>query len=617
MFHPEDETIVYASIGGQQEGSGFYISYDNGETWTASNSGIPDSRTISRMLFDISLSNTNIIYAVAYEPDTGNLWYGTYTNAYKSTDGGLNWQQISEGVPLGGLSSSDGWYDMGDYCLCIAVDPTDSNHVYIGNAELHETSDGENFTPVRPYGNYNSGSIVHVDYHKLDYAPSDPAFLLIGCDGGIYNFDTEQEIAYSWNQGLETFQFYRMGSHPFNPNVIIGGLQDNGTVVTRNGGDAWVMEMRGDGMECFFDHTDPNIVYASYYNGKLTKSSDGGHNFSTWQNMNGAWVTPFFMHPVGHDTLYSAKFDLYRYPRDIPPYINSWRRVTTDLMPVLITSMAQSKVNPDHMILAGCDESVEGVSTGLDTIPVMVSSDGGYTWTNVTANIPGEIRWISRVITDPNDENSMYIVRCGFSDGNKIYKTTDLGETWTNISGDLPDIPCNTMFINPEIPNHYYIGTDLGVYLSQDGGENYYYSGDGMPLVPIQDFDYVQIGSTGYLRVATYGRSIYETIFIGVDIAEKNSHNVNSLKIHPNPSFGISNIRYQVPVYSLQFAVCKNVDLNIYDINGQEILTLVNEKQPPGEYSIRFDGSGLPAGVYLVRLQAGVQVETAKLIVMK
>jgi hypothetical protein len=263
------------------------------------------------------------------------------------------------------------------------------------------------------------------------------------------------------------------------------------------------------------------------------------------------------------------------------------------------------------MILAGRDEPVEGVSTGLDTIPVMVSTDGGNNWTNVTDNIPLEKRWISRVVTDPADENTMYIVRCGFSEGNKIHKTTDLGETWTNISGNLPDIPCNTLFIDPEIPNQIYAGTDLGVYLSEDYGDNYYYAGGDMPLVPIQDFDYVKINDTRYLRIATYGRSIYETILPPPqNIEEIGSYKNKSLKIHPNPFAASTTIEYKLQESS-------GVKLSIYNNLGMEEKILVNENQTAGMHRFTFDGAELEAGIYLVMLQAGVQIETTKLFVMK
>ncbi len=605
-FHPYESNKVYATIGGQQEGSGFYISNDFGETWILSNSGIPNPTSISRMLFDISPSNPNKLYAVAYEPVNDNRKLDTYTNAYKSENGGQTWVQISEGVPLGGFWG--GWYDQGWYDLCIAVDPINSDHVYIGNVELHETIDGENYIPVRPYGYDARGSIVHVDYHKLVFAPTNPAHLFIGCDGGIYKYDLQEDTAYSWNQGLETFQFYRMGSHPTNPDAMIAGSQDNGTVMTWNGEDMWNMVMSsGDGMECFFDRADPdNKIYASYQYGQLMRSVDGGTNFYPWKFLEypSAWVTPFFIHSTDDGIFYSANDDVYRYPHTSGTQI--WQSITSGLLPVEILSMDQSTVNPDHMILAGFDEDQFFIG-GIGIVPVMISTDGGFNWTNVTENIPGEKRWIPKVLCDPVDENTMYIVRNGFSEGNKIYKTTDLGETWSNISGDLPDIPCLTMFVNPYNSNQIFVGTDLGVYISVDWGETYDYGGGDMPLVPIQDFEFVEIGNNGYLRVATYGRSIYETTDLVTDIKKNELLSLGAILAKPNPFITTTTFEYELQRSS-------NVTMNLYNQLGEKVMELLNEHQAKGKHELRVKGNDLPAGVYFCTLQSSDGTETVKVI---
>lgn len=604
-FHPNESNIVYASIGGQHEGSGFYISNDSGETWTQRNSGIPNPTSISRMVFDISPSNPDKLYAVAYEPINDKRERATFTNAYKSENGGWAWVQISEGVPLGGYWG--GWYDQGWYDLCIAVDPLDSDHVYIGNVELHETTDGENFIPVRPYGNDASGSLVHVDYHTLEFAPNNPAYLFIGCDGGIYKYDLEEDIAYSWNQGLETFQFYRMGSHPSNPDAMIAGSQDNGTMMTWNGEDSWTMVITGDGMECFFDRANPdNKIYSARPYGQLMRSEDGGATFSTWKYIEYpcAWITPFFIHSLDNGVFYSASDDIYRYPDTAGTQI--WQRITSDLVPVEILSMDKSTVNPDHMILAGFDEDQFFIG-GIDTVPVMVSTDGGFNWTNVTANIPGDKRWIPKVLCDPLDAYTMYLVRNGFSDGNKVYVTTDLGETWDNISGDLPDIPCLSMFVNPINPNQIFVGTDLGIYISEDWGETYNYGGGDMPLVPIQDFEYVEIGNNGYLRVATYGRSIYETLISPVGIDENLISVLTNISVSPNPFVGRIRVNYTL----------KNdtqASLNIYNSLGEKVKTLFNAHHAKGDHQLIFNGNCLSAGVYYCVLKTNKGVQTKKIL---
>jgi photosystem II stability/assembly factor-like uncharacterized protein len=600
-FHPYDENIVYCAIGGMTENAGFYSSSDQGETWTQHNQGLQAANTIARMHFDISLSNPDTIYSVIYQPGTGAFWTGT-TRAFKSTDGGLNWVQISEGIHLGGYYG--GFMDQGFYDLCIAVDPVDPDHVFIGNIELHETTDGSVFSPVRPFGNNANGSLVHPDYHKLVFAPSSPNILFIGCDGGLYkSLDTGQN-ATSQNSGLETLQFYRLASHPSNPDIVMGGMQDNGNGITYDAGISWEMNITGDGMECFFDYENPNIVYASIQNGMLMKSYNGGATFSLIKNVYGAWISPFFMHPTDHNTLYVAAKSIHK-------SLNggaSWTVIAQDVAPVNVSAMAQSRVNPDHMIFA----TGGGSSPIPDTVFIVkISTDGGYTWIDVTNHIPGEVRWISRVAADPEDANTMYVLRTGFSAGNKLWKTTDLGETWINISGDLPDLPCSDLFIDPDNTDIIYVANDISVYLTTDGGASWEYASFGMPFVPVMDFDYVKIDEVKYLRVATHGRSIYQTCLlnVGIDHSPIQASFFN-LQCYPNPISNKTTIEFTLQQGG-------HVHLAIYNQLGEKVAVLVDEYKPAGVHKVSWDAAGLPAGIYLVRLQAGNEVAGAKVVLNK
>jgi hypothetical protein len=162
------------------------------------------------------------------------------------------------------------------------------------------------------------------------------------------------------------------------------------------------------------------------------------------------------------------------------------------------------------------------------------------------------------------------------------------------------------MFVNPFIPNQIFVGTDLGVYVSDDWGETYYYGGGDMPLVPIQDFEYVEIGNKGYLRVATYGRSIYETIFTGVNFGELQA-STYKLQAFPNPCEGAVHLRYQIK--DTRYLI-----LDLYSISGLKIKRLLNEEKLAGTYELEVDMTGLPAGVYFCTMQMDDGVETVKVI---
>jgi hypothetical protein len=586
-FHPTNPDIVYAAAGGFLEPmAGFFISTDQGETWTQRNTGLILPPLGGRIQFDISQSDPMIIYAVIYE---FTLDGGVQTRAFKSVDGASNWTQISAGIPLGGNHGS-GWSDQGYYDLCIAVDPTNSEHVLIGNIELHRTTNGSTFSPVRPYGNNSSGSLVHFDYHKLVFAPSDPNILYIGCDGGIYQSPDKGYSAVSLNQGLETLQFYRITSHPVNPEIIIGGMQDNGGVRTGDGGESWQSIIGQDAMECFFDYTNPDIFYITLNDGYLFKSLQGGlpNTFDLIYNINGSFITPIFMHPINPNILYAANTNILKSSNGG----ESFNVIAANVALQNISAMAQSQVNPNNMIF-GTGQN----HPGFDTVfMVKISTDEGITWTDVSANIPGESRWISRVETDPIDANTMYILRTGFSQGNKVWKTADLGLTWTNISGDLPDLPVNDLFIDPDNTDHLYLANDIGIYLSVNGGDSWSYASEGIPFLPCIDFDYVKIDDVSYLRIGTYGRSIYETnLNIGVGVPEKVGSRQSAIISHPNPFTGFTILEYELDQ-------SETVNLSVYNHLGQRVAVLVKGEQAAGRQQVQWNAEGLPNGVYYYRL---------------
>jgi hypothetical protein len=168
------------------------------------------------------------------------------------------------------------------------------------------------------------------------------------------------------------------------------------------------------------------------------------------------------------------------------------------------------------------------------------------------------------------------VLRTGFSENNKLYKTTDLGQSWINISGDLPDIPYSDVFIYPYGPDTIFVASDIGVYITINGGTNWDYASEEIPLVPCFDFDFVSIDSTGYLRVGTHGQSIWETIILPA---------APSISINPTElNFGEIGITNDS---TMTFTITNtgNADLEVTDISSNEPAFAVNittATVPPG-----------------------------------
>jgi len=418
IVHPTSSTTVYAATGGGVTSAGFYVSTNSGASWTQSNTGLPAAGSIFRMQISISNSSPSTIYALIHTT-------GSTPVAYKSTNGGTNWSQISSGIPLGGNWGS-GWITQGGYDLCIAVNPTNPNHAIVGNIELHQTTDGSAFSVQRVNTAANAWDCpIHVDLHRIVFAPSNSNTIYIGCDGGVYKSTNGGTTWASANNGLSTIQFYRIASHPTKHDTLIGGAQDNGNFRTLNAGATnWSFTTTGDGMNCFFDHTNPTTIYLSTQNGNFGKSTNLGTTINWLGSVNGTWITPYFMHPTNNQWIYAANNSVLRSTNGGTSFSTIASGVSTSDK---INTMAQSTVTPNNMIFAG-----SGLFTS--TPQVKVSTDGGFTWTDVTSNIGGTQRVITRVVCDPSNASTMYVVRSGFSAGNKIYKTTNLGIFRTTIS---------------------------------------------------------------------------------------------------------------------------------------------------------------------------------------
>jgi len=450
------------------------------------------------------------------------------------------------------------------------------------------------------------------------FAPSDPNIFFIGCDGGIYKSTDGGSSFMNLNNDIRTIEFYRIASHPTNENIILGGAQDNWNSISFNGlVNDWVAVTGGDGFDGFFDYEYPDsIVYASSQFGKLKKSTNGGHSFSIIKTIGGSFFTTFFMHPTDHLTLYSASYHIWRSTTGGQPD-SSWVPISVNVTQNSVFTMAQSKVKPNNMILAGGGSFPPSINP-----EVKISTDGGFQWSNdLSANIPGEPRWITKVVTHPSDSNTMYIVRTGFSENNKIYKTTDLGNTWTNLSGDLPNLPCWDLFVDPynieaNNENHLYVGIDIGVYLSIDGGTTWEYASEDIPFMPVMDFDFVKYGNICKLRVGTNGRSAYETEWNAVDIESDDIINpvpLSSFSLaqnYPNPFNPITVIKYSIPKESV-------VKLEILNILGEQVELLVNENKIAGTYEAVWNSSNLASGIYFYRMKSGNFVSVKKMVLMK
>jgi photosystem II stability/assembly factor-like uncharacterized protein len=481
------------------------------------------------------------------------------------------------------------------------VHPSDPNTVYaLDVAFMRSTNSGQNWPII--YGYNGSPPGLHVDHHALAFHPANPDYLLEGNDGGI-NISTDGGVSWSKVANLPVTQFYEIGLDRNNPQRFYGGTQDNGTLRTLTGAlDDWQRILGGDGFYVIVDHTDPNIIYAESQFGNLRKSTNGGLTFPI-DATNGInpgeptnWSTPVVMDPNDHNVLYYGTDRVYRTTNGA----GLWTAISPDLTDGIpgtrlgtVTTIAVAPTN-SNVIWAGTDDS-----------HVWVSTDYGANWTDVSASLPD--RWVTRVTPDPTDQNTAYVTFSGLKwidPQPHVFRSTNSGQSWTDISSNLPDAPINGFAVDRQYPNFLFVGTDLGAYYSDNYGQSWQYLSSALPMIPVYDLKVHD--SEYYLAIGTHGRSMYKldlSQLTGIE-PEEIQPIAASFKLeqnYPNPFNPSTNLGFGISDFGF-------VTLEIFDVSGRKVATLVGKELTPGEYAVQWNGrndagQAVGSGMYFYRLE--------------
>ncbi|MBT8381239.1 MAG: T9SS type A sorting domain-containing protein, partial [Ignavibacteria bacterium] len=253
------------------------------------------------------------------------------------------------------------------------------------------------------------------------------------------------------------------------------------------------------------------------------------------------------------------------------------------------------------------------IYVGTDDSHIWVSDDNAANWTEISNGLP--IRWVTRVAVDPTNENIVYATFNGLKWKDPqphVFRSTNKGTTWTDISSNLPDAPVNAFVVDNLYPERLYLGNDVGMYFSYNSGQSWYVLGEGLPVLPVGDIEIHP--ATNELVAGTYGRSMYKIDLDSVSGVENEGISIADNFVleqnYPNPFNPTTTIEYTIS--NSQF-----VSLKVYDVLGNEITTLVNEVKSTGTYEVTFKADGLPSGTYFYQLKAGPFSETKKMILIK
>ncbi|MGB3463905.1 MAG: T9SS type A sorting domain-containing protein, partial [Cyclobacteriaceae bacterium] len=292
--------------------------------------------------------------------------------------------------------------------------------------------------------------------------------------------------------GLDITMFYRIGVDPANENNVIGGTQDNGSNILRDG--LWFHIFGADGMEALVDHTDNDVVYCSSQFGEFYRFSQKGKQYEkriagTGLTERGGWITPFVMHPDNNQILFAGYSEVFKSENRG----DNWLKISSFSGSSQIQSLQVARTNPDY-IYANVGEDLQ------------VTKDGGATWYSIVDGLPANS--ITSIAVSENDEERIWVTTSGFDQ--KVFQSDNAGETWRNIGAGIPSaVHVNCIIHQKDSKDQLYIGTDIGVFEKDHFEETWTFYSDGLPGIIVRELE-IHYGS-GQLFAATFGRGAWKT----------------------------------------------------------------------------------------------------------
>jgi len=550
VMDPRDPDVLYVAfwerirmphkfLSGGPNG-GIFKSVDGGERWTKLTNGLP-SGDIGKIGLAISLSNPDVVMAIVehgFQPNPQDDAYGDMTQLgtgiYRTEDAGASWSYQSR------------YNNRPFYYSHIWMDPKNDQRVYVLAGSQVSEDAGKSFD--------RSLDGISGDFHALWIDPSNPDMFYVGNDKGSYvTFDRGHEFVMFDNMAIG--QFYAVTADNRDPYWVYGGLQDNGNwggpsnSRDWNGilNDHWFKFHSGDGFHTTVDPNDWRTVYTESQGGNIRRldavfrqhgksitptpativnfrealpdyDGDPDGLDRDWFRFN--WSSPLRLSPHDSRTILFGGNHLFRsFDRG-----DTWEIISPDLSTNdpeltdpesggLTRDVTSAETHATIITLAESPITPGLIWVGTDDGRVHVTRNGGEDWTDVGVNLPAPAGglWVSRVEPSRFHEGTAYVSLDGHrSDEFRpwVFKTTDYGASWTQISGTLPeDYPIYVVREDPTNPRLLYAGSESGAFVSVDGGVNWSLLGEGLPTVAVHDL--IIHPREGDVIAATHGRSIW------------------------------------------------------------------------------------------------------------
>jgi hypothetical protein len=561
--HPD---TLYAAVGNLfgLAANGVYRTTDGGAHWYAAGDlpqgvtrGDPPAQVNGRITLALAPTNSSVVYAAVADALTDGLY-----RIYKTTNADdidpappaagnpadrVHWVALA-GAPaaLPDYMGKQGYYD-----TALAADPTNANILYAGGQDFGKASDGNYISALLRIDATNAAAVTFtrigttgagptlrgpsVDNHALAFDRNN--HLLVGTDGGIWRRDVDAGGAPIWNDlngNLQITQFYGIALDPRNLDIAYGGSQDNG-VEKFNNSLQWTHDLPGDGGVVQVDPVNPDQVYAEQKKLTFYRSDSAGAPGSFNDLSAGLLGTPSFIDPyiiapasAANPPTWRLLYGTTRLNVSIDKG-KTWTQLGAKTFPGPIESIAA--VQPGTTQAQSLDWQT--IYVGVKGGRLFVTHDNGANWTNLTGpahNLPAASSSLSYrgIVVDPDHPNTAFLVAASFGDvtgGAHVWKTIDGGTNWTDISGNLPDLPTWTIQFAPGTGGTdagvLYVGTDSGVYYC-----NNFTAAAGITWTRLEDIPPVQVrqlvlqlptqfsrtGSQAVLAAGTHGRGLWELL---------------------------------------------------------------------------------------------------------
>lgn len=588
IYKPGDTSVLYAPR--YNNNREIYRSTDGGANWSV----VTNFNNARRIQLAVTPQDPSIVKAVVCNSANGLM------GIYHSSNSGASFTQIYapagncngnliSGNPNGTGCGRQGWYD-----LTIAINPSDSNEVYVGGVNTwRSTNGGKNWNIANQWSSILGGvATVHADKHMHAYNPLVPGRLFECNDGGIYKSDAPQSMLWTdVTYGMGITQFYRNAVTDISTSVL-GGSQDNGSMGLQGG--IWYELTGGDGMECQADPLDSMVFYTAIQNGELRRTTTGGFGFVDIQDNipgkpTGGWITPYIISPHNNQHLIAG----YRHIYFSPDRGDSWMSIQGSQ---LINKNALRVAQAGHQ-----SATVFAIYPNESTVYYTKNFVPNSTTTFDTLNVPFSGR-ISDIKVHPTDSMHFWLSFSGYNSPQFVEYNQGV---WTQNNTGLPNVPVRSIEFD-SARNVLYVGTDIAVYYNDTSTNNVWASyRKNMPNIEIADLAINY--NTKLIWAATYGRGMWSSPLQGTvtvtpppDTTDTTNsvaivpYTANVFSIMPNPNKGSFKV-------STDYLSAGDVaTISIIDMTGKVIYRKETEMNGGAAEVVT---GGIPAGIYIVELR--------------